>query len=109
MVQNDHIPSPGFSALSDREEQTRARVGQSCAVDPACQEHHLHPAAYTIAQFVRAVGISRAHLYALIRRGEGPQTFTAGKRRLISGSATAAWIRRNETLAAAQLSRGAKP
>jgi hypothetical protein len=71
MLHNDHTVSSGLSALGDREEPTRAAVGQSCALDPACQEHLLHPAAYTIAQFVRAVGISRAHLYALIRGEKG--------------------------------------
>jgi predicted DNA-binding transcriptional regulator AlpA len=108
-MRHNNTLSPNLSALSDRVEQTRSAVRQSCAADPDCQERQLYPAAYTIAQFVRAFGISRAHLYALIRKGQGPQTFTLGTRRLISGSATAAWIRHNEALAAAQLSRGAKP
>jgi predicted DNA-binding transcriptional regulator AlpA len=106
MLLKNHTLSPSLSTLSDREERNAA-VGQSCAADQTCQEYH-HPAAYTIAQFVHAFGISRAHLYALIRRGEGPKTFTVGRRRLISGLSAAAWIRRKEALAAAQLTPGAE-
>jgi excisionase family DNA binding protein len=60
------------------------------------------PSAYTIAEFCEAYRISRAHLYVLLRKGDGPKTFTAGRRRLIGRDAAAEWVRRNEARATAR-------
>jgi hypothetical protein len=56
-------------------------------------------AAYSVAEFCSAHGISRAHLYNLWRRDEGPTWFKAGKRTLVSAEAAAAWRRRMESAA----------
>src|SRR5690242_13033422 len=111
MLNNSHTVSPGLSVPRGRLEQTAARtvLGQSCAVESPCDKRPLYPAAYSIAQFAAAFGLSRSHVYNLFRRGEGPKTFTAGRRRLIAGDAVLAWVRRNEILATEQSTGGAKP
>ena len=53
---------------------------------------------YSVAEFARAFGISRAKLYELWAQGDGPKFFTVGARRLIPASERA-WrpgIRREE-------------
>lgn len=64
------------------------------------------PAAYSVLEFCAAHSISRAHLYNLIRRGEGPTLMHAGKRTLVSAEAAAAWRSRME--GAARSSAGAR-
>jgi Helix-turn-helix domain len=62
--------------------------------------------AFTVSEFCAAYRISRAHLYNLIGRGEGPALLKAGRRTLISGEAAAQWARRMEALARARPTRG---
>lgn len=57
--------------------------------------------AFTVPEFCDAFRISRAHLYNLIGRGEGPVFFKAGRRTLIAREAGAQWARRMEARAAA--------
>lgn len=64
--------------------------------------------AFTVPEFCEAFRISRAHLYNLIGRGEGPVFFKAGRRTLISREAGAQWARRMETLVSAQSSQGGR-
>jgi hypothetical protein len=45
--------------------------------------------AYSVEEFCRRHGISRAYLYLLWRRGEGPRFMQVGARRLISKEAGA--------------------
>jgi predicted DNA-binding transcriptional regulator AlpA len=52
--------------------------------------------ATSIADFCTAHSISRAHLYNLMKRGQGPTVMKAGKRTLISNEAAAAWRRAME-------------
>jgi predicted DNA-binding transcriptional regulator AlpA len=59
-------------------------------------------AAYSVLEFCKAHGISRAHLYNLLKRGEGPTVMKVGKRTLVSDEAAAAWRRHMETVTAAQ-------
>jgi hypothetical protein len=47
--------------------------------------------AYTFDEFCQAHSMSRAHLYNLIKRGEGPEIMRAGKKVLITAEAAAAW------------------
>lgn len=54
---------------------------------------------YTIDEFARSQGVSRAAMYALIARGEGPATYCVGNRRRISIQAGDAWIKQREKLA----------
>ena len=68
----------------------------------AHQEPHTYPAAYSIAQFAAAYGLSRSHVYNLFRRGEGPARFYAGRRMLLSREAVSAWVSRMEALAEAK-------
>jgi hypothetical protein len=53
-------------------------------------------AAYSVVEFCRAHRISRAHLYNLINRGDGPTLMKVGKRTLVSGEAALAWRKRME-------------
>lgn len=48
----------------------------------------------SIAEFCSAHGISRALFFKLRRRGEGPVTVKAGRRRLITIDAEEAWLER---------------
>jgi hypothetical protein len=60
--------------------------------------------AYGVEEFCKRHGISRAYLYLLWRRGEGPRFMQVGARRLISKEAAADWRKASEkvaTLAAA--------
>ena len=103
-------PPLGLSAPSDRLEDTAMRtvLEQTGAAESFCQERSTRPAAYTIADFSSAFRLSRSHLYNLIRRGEGPAFFRAGRRVLISFQSAAAWIVRNESIADAKPPRGEK-
>jgi hypothetical protein len=47
--------------------------------------------AYGVEEFARRNGISRAYLYLLWKRGEGPRFMQIGARRLISREAAADW------------------
>jgi hypothetical protein len=49
--------------------------------------------AYGIEGFCKRNGFSRAYLYLLWRRGEGPKFMQIGARRLISKEAGAEWRR----------------
>jgi hypothetical protein len=61
--------------------------------------------AYTVPEFCSAFRISRAHLYNLIGRGEGPVFFKAGRRTLIACDAATQWARRMEGAVAAEPAR----
>jgi predicted DNA-binding transcriptional regulator AlpA len=52
--------------------------------------------------FCQEHGISRAHFYNLLKRGDGPAVMKVGRRTLISAEAAAAWRRRMEALADVQ-------
>jgi predicted DNA-binding transcriptional regulator AlpA len=60
--------------------------------------------AYSIAEFCKAHGISRAHFYNLKKRGLAPKTLFAGRRRLVSDEAAAEWRRSMERSTEAQAS-----
>ena len=47
--------------------------------------------AYSVDEFSARHGISRAYLYLLWKRGEGPAFMHVGARRLISKEAAASW------------------
>jgi hypothetical protein len=47
--------------------------------------------AYSVERFCDAHSISRAHFYQLLKRGDGPRIFKAGKLTLISKEAAADW------------------
>ncbi len=52
---------------------------------------------YSVSDFCRAHGISRALLYKLLRDGRGPRIMKVGRRTLISQEAAEEWRRRMET------------
>ena len=52
--------------------------------------------AFSIPEFCRRHGISRAHFYNLSRSGDGPALMRVGRRTLISAEAAAEWRRRME-------------
>lgn len=52
--------------------------------------------AFTVEQFCLMHSISRTTFYNLINSGNGPLTFKAGARTLISGEAARAWRRKME-------------
>jgi hypothetical protein len=51
---------------------------------------------YSVLEFCRVHGISRAHFYNLVREGLGPRLMKAGRRTLISHEAAEDWRRRME-------------
>lgn len=51
---------------------------------------------YTIDEFCRAHGFSRAHYFNLQNRGLGPRVMQVGSRKLISREAAAEWRRERE-------------
>ncbi len=55
-----------------------------------------YPQAYGIAEFAASHGLSKAHVYNLIREGLGPRLMRAGRRTLVSAEAAADWRRRME-------------
>ena len=61
--------------------------------------------AFTVPEFCAAFRISRAHLYNLIGRGEGPVVLKAGRRTLIRCDSAAHWAQRMEALAGAKPTR----
>ena len=54
------------------------------------------PLAFSIPEFCRRHGISRAHFYNLSKNGRGPALMRVGRRTLISAEAAAEWRRRME-------------
>ncbi len=52
--------------------------------------------AYSIDEFCRAHGISRAHYFNIQKRGEGPRVMRVGSRVLVSREAAADWRRDRE-------------
>lgn len=52
--------------------------------------------ALTVTEFAARHGISRAHLYDLLREGLGPRVMRVGRRTLISREAAADWRRAME-------------
>jgi predicted DNA-binding transcriptional regulator AlpA len=65
-------------------------------------------AAYSIAEFCRAHGVSKAFFYVLLKRGDAPDIMSVGKRRLVAHEAAEAWRRRMESSAANQPTRGGR-
>jgi len=61
--------------------------------------------AQSIDHFCDDNEISKAHLYNLLKRGEGPVVMKVGRRTLISAESAAEW-RRMEALASARPGRG---
>jgi hypothetical protein len=64
--------------------------------------------AYSIVEFCRAHGVSRAFVYALLKRGEGPAVMKVGRRTLVSVEAAAEWRRRMEALAGTKPAQGGR-
>ena len=56
--------------------------------------------------FCRDHGISRAHFYNLLKRGDGPVIMKVGRRTLISAEAAAEWRKRMEALAGVRPTQG---
>jgi hypothetical protein len=55
-----------------------------------------------VDRFCREHGISRAHFYNLLKRGDGPVIMKVGRRTLISAEAAAEWRRRMESPSSAR-------
>jgi predicted DNA-binding transcriptional regulator AlpA len=62
--------------------------------------------AFSIPEFCRRHGISRAHFYNLSKNGYAPAVMRVGRRTLISAEAAAEWRRRMEGAARAGERRG---
>jgi excisionase family DNA binding protein len=52
--------------------------------------------AFTIEEFCKAYGISRAFYYKLLKAGEGPRIAKIGSKTLISDEAATEWLRGRE-------------
>lgn len=62
--------------------------------------------AFTVPEFCAAYRISKAHLYNLIGRGQGPALLKAGRRTLITGAAAAHWAKQMESADGTKPTRG---
>lgn len=60
------------------------------------QQEHQERQAFTIEEFCRLNGFSRAHYFNLKKDGLGPRTMQVGARRLISKESAAMWRRERE-------------
>jgi hypothetical protein len=69
----------------------------------------MNKSAQSIIEFCKDNNISRGHLYNLLRRGQGPVFFKAGRRTLISAESAAAWRRRMEAATCTSFSAGDHP
>src|SRR5712692_8654094 len=83
---------------------TRMRRGMSGELQPSPQPLLADMLAFSIPEFCRRHGISRAHFYNLSKSGDAPVVMRVGRRTLVSAEAAAAWRRRMEEAA-----RGAPP
>jgi predicted DNA-binding transcriptional regulator AlpA len=54
--------------------------------------------AFTIEEFCKAYGISRALYYKLLKSGQGPRIAKIGSKTLISGESAAEWLRAREVV-----------
>ena len=60
------------------------------------EAQHVERVAYSITEFACAHGLSRAHVYNLLKNGCGPRVIHAGRRTLISREAAAEWRKQME-------------
>lgn len=67
-------------------------------MEPDTRSPDIHQDAHSVESFCKRHGISRAYLYLLWRRGEGPRYMQVGARRLISREAAADWRRAVEVI-----------
>jgi predicted DNA-binding transcriptional regulator AlpA len=74
--------------------------------DRTVQLLYADPLAFSIPEFCRRHGISRAHFYNLFKSGHAPALMRVGRRTLISAEAAAEWRRRMEQVASDNQSRG---
>ena len=79
--------------------RTRMRRGISAELKPSPQPLLAEMLAFSIPEFCRRHGISRAHFYNLSKSGDAPVVMRVGRRTLISAEAAAAWRRRMEEAA----------
>ena len=66
----------------------------------------MEPVAYTVPEFCEAFRISRAHLYNLIARGQGPALLKAGRSTRITSASATRWAREREALDGTTSNRG---
>jgi hypothetical protein len=66
----------------------------------------MEPIAYTVSEFCEAYRISKAHLYNLIARGQGPALLKAGRSTRITSASATRWAREREALDGAKSTRG---
>ena len=78
---------------------TRMRRGISGEFQPSPQPLLADMLAFSIPEFCRRHGISRAHFYNLSKNGDAPVVMRVGRRTLVSAEAAAAWRRRMEEAA----------
>ena len=66
----------------------------------------MEPLAYTVPEFCAAFRISRAHLYNLIARGQGPALLKAGRATRIISASASRWATEREALGRAKSNCG---
>jgi len=80
--------------------QFHAKLLESSLVSARFEDHMETQDAYSVAEFCRRNGISRATYYNLQRDGTGPRVMKVGARALISVEAATEWRRNMEALGA---------
>ena len=76
--------------------RTRMRRDMSGELQPSPQPLLAEMLAFSIPEFCRRHGISRAHFYNLWKSGDAPTVMRVGRRTLISTEAATEWRRRME-------------
>ena len=104
-------PPPRLTPVAARVEDTALRmlleqIANAGSVTKNLENLAPHRFAYSIDEAAARLGLSRSHVFNLLRRGEGPKIFRAGRRTLVSSSEMSAWISRLEALADAKSTRG---
>lgn len=88
--QTEHLLSPPTGKVSAQHSAVRPPPTSSA------QSGVRLTLAFSIPDFCRSHGISRAHFYNLSKSGDAPTIMRVGRRTLISAEAAAEWRRRME-------------
>ena len=97
-IMRQEIPTPPAALIQDNIVQGRTEKSSLSDSGFVAVGQTGETLAFSIAEFCRRHGISRAHFYNLSKNGEGPAVMRVGRRALISVEAAAEWRVRMEVV-----------